>query len=436
MGRAIATGIDTPSKRARLAARSNPYWDGVSGGRGGVSLGYRRTVRPPGVWIAKVVADGRRLEERIGHADDDGATPGGMTYRTAVAAALEWGRRQTAAIDADRTAGGISSVPTVRSAVETYVAARTAKSKSTGENAAGRLRRHVLSDAEFSETRLSGLNAKVIEAWRSRLFVRGDDLERDEEQEGKRAMAPATVNRLLNDLRAALNAAAERHRTMLPSAILSEIRVGTRALSIESNARRQVLSDAEVGRLVSAAQELDEDFGWLVLLLAVTGARHSQVASLRVRDVQPALGRLMLPGSKKGRAARAKAPVAFPLSDSTMQRIEPLIADRRPQDTLLETWAYTEKGPFRWQKDHRRPWGPALETDELWAEAKKKAEVDPTTLRYAFRHSSIVRHLTRGLPVRLVAALHDTSSEMIEAHYSAFIVDASVELSRRGSLDL
>ena len=32
--------------------------------------------------------------------------------------------------------------------------------------------------------------------------------------------------------------------------------------------------------------------------------------------------------------------------------------------------------------------------------------------------------LRKNLPVRLVAALHDTSSEMIERYYSAFIVDA------------
>jgi integrase len=413
-------------------ARSNPYWDGVSGGRGGVSLGYRRTVRPPGVWIAKIVADSRRLEERIGHADDDGAASGGMTYRTAVAAALEWGRRQTATIEADAAAKGLSSVPTVRSAVESYIKVRIAKSKATGENAAGRLRRHVLSDTEFADTRLSGLNAKAIEAWRSRLPVRLED----EEEGANGKIAPATVNRLLNDLRAALNGAAERHRTMLPAAIMSEIRVGTRALSIETTARRQILSDDEVGKLVEVAFELQEDFGWLVLLLAITGARHSQLIALRVRDVQVEHGRIMIPGSKKGRAARAKPPVAFPVSVGSMKRLQPLLASRRSDETLLETWAYTEKGPFRWQKDHRRPWGHAWETDELWAEAKMRAEVDPETLRYAFRHSSIVRHLQRGLPVRLTAALHDTSSEMIEAHYSAFIVDASIELSRRAAIDL
>ena len=39
---------------------------GVSGGRGGLSLGYRKTGKGNGVWVAKVVIEGRRLEERIG----------------------------------------------------------------------------------------------------------------------------------------------------------------------------------------------------------------------------------------------------------------------------------------------------------------------------------------------------------------------------------
>jgi hypothetical protein len=47
------------------------------------------------------------------------------------------------------------------------------------------------------------------------------------------------------------------------------------------------------------------------------------------------------------------------------------------------------------------------------------------------RHSSIVRALSAGVPVRLVAALHDTSVQMIEQHYSAYIVDATEEIARR-----
>ncbi len=47
------------------------------------------------------------------------------------------------------------------------------------------------------------------------------------------------------------------------------------------------------------------------------------------------------------------------------------------------------------------------------------------------RHSSIVRALSAGVPVRLVAALHDTSVQMIEDHYSAYIVEATEEIARR-----
>src|SRR3954469_17005174 len=67
--------IDSTAKRARLAPRKTPYWQGVSGGRGGVSLGYRKPTRGPGSWIGKIVLDGSRIEERIGAADDQGAGP-------------------------------------------------------------------------------------------------------------------------------------------------------------------------------------------------------------------------------------------------------------------------------------------------------------------------------------------------------------------------
>ena len=38
--------------------------------------------------------------------------------------------------------------------------------------------------------------------------------------------------------------------------------------------------------------------------------------------------------------------------------------------------------------------------------------------------------------MRLVAALHDTSSAMIEKHYAAFIVDAMDELAARAIVPL
>ena len=54
----------------------------------------------------------------------------------------------------------------------------------------------------------------------------------------------------------------------------------------------------------------------------------------------------------------------------------------------------------------------------------KPTDLPKDVVPYALRHSSIVRQLRAGLPVRLVAALHDTSSAIIERHYAAAIVDA------------
>ena len=59
-----------------------------------------------------------------------------------------------------------------------------------------------------------------------------------------------------------------------------------------------------------------------------------------------------------------------------------------------------------------------------------------STVPYALRHSSIVRGIRAGLPIRQVASGHDTSVVMIERHYSAFIVSALDELARRAIVPL
>lgn len=430
VGRRISD-IDSPSKRGRLAPRKNPYWQGVSGGRGGVSLGYRKPACGAGVWIAKIVAEGHRVEEKLGASDDDGTPAGGtLTYRAAVTAALDWSKRQ---YEASQTSAAGSDGPTVRSAVAAYVAERKKRSVREGGNAEGRLTRHVLSDHKFAGTRLSKLRASIIEEWRARLSVR-DQGEVTPAEGAPEPITPSTLNRLLNDLRAALNSAAERHRRELPAHLPMEIKVGTRALSVTADARKQLLTDKQIRSAVDAAFEVDTDFGRLALVAASTGARHSQMRLLRVGDVQIEHSRLMMPGSSKGRSAKARPAVSTPVAAEVVERLQPALANREADAPLLERWAYRSVGPVKWEKDRRRAWGPAYEVDKFWSATIAKAGLPTDTIMYAFRHSSIVRGLKAGLPVRLVAALHDTSSEMIEKHYSAFIVDATEELSRRAAL--
>ena len=412
------SSIDTSSKRARLEARKNPYWVGVSGGRGGISIGYRKGSKGAGKWIAKVVVDRQRIEERIGIADDENAPPGALSYRTAVATALEWGSRQYATFEAQCVISAKNKVPTVQSAVEDYVKSRLVRSEQMGKNARGRLDRHVLSDTVFAKTKLSKLRSNHIDQWRARI---------------SESLAPASINRLLNDFRAALNSAAEKHRRELPPYILAEIRFGTKALSAPTNARKQLLNNATIRSIVAAAFQAEPtgDFGRLVLLAAATGARYSQITALKVEDVQPTSERILMPASKKGRVAKDKPPIAIPLGPDTVEQLGPAIKGRNKKEPLLTRWVHVRKGSKEWTKDKRRAWGPAYEIEKHWAATLKIADVPSDTVMYALRHSSIVRGLNTGLPIRLVAALHDTSVEMIETHYSAHIVDATEDLARR-----
>ena len=409
--------IDTPAKRFRLRPDRNPYWQGVSGGRGGLSLGFRKTKKGEGVWVAKIVLDGRRIEERIGTPDGDKAVAGALAFPRAVEAALAWGRQQAASVDLASETAAAKKIPTVRLAVETYAGVRSARADRTGSE--GSLKLHVFNDQEFSSIKLARLSAQAIEDWRAGL---------------PESLVPSSKNRILNDLRAALNAAAAKYRRVLPAQILAEIKLGTKAETVASAPRRQLLTNAQVRAVVGAAFEVDPDgdFGRLVLLAAATGARFSQLAALTILDFQINNARLMMPSSRKGKDRQPGARAAVPASLDVMDRITPAIAGRAYHEPLLLRWAYRATGgPGNWTKDKRQAWGRASEVRDLWAKTVNLSGIPDDTVMYALRHSSIVRGLVKNLPVRLVAALHDTSVEMIEKHYAAFIIDVTEDLARQ-----
>ncbi|KAH2819567.1 hypothetical protein KXV85_003513, partial [Aspergillus fumigatus] len=73
----------------------------------------------------------------------------------------------------------------------------------------------------------------------------------------------------------------------------------------------QILTDEEVGAILQAACEVDQEQGFdgdlyrIVVCLAATGARYAQVRRMRVGDVQVSARRLMVPGSYKGRGGNS-----------------------------------------------------------------------------------------------------------------------------------
>ena len=73
----------------------------------------------------------------------------------------------------------------------------------------------------------------------------------------------------------------------------------------------------------------------------------------------------------------------------------------------------------------------------MFAKTAKATGLDPKEVTlYALRHSSIVRQLLAGVPVRVVAVNHDTSVVMIERTYSRHIGDHADALARVALLDI
>jgi site-specific recombinase XerD len=66
----------------------------------------------------------------------------------------------------------------------------------------------------------------------------------------------------------------------------------------------------------------------------------------------------------------------------------------------------------------------------------KRAGLSSEVSAYALRHSSITRCLCAGLPVELVASLHDTSSEMIRRYYAKFITHAFEAMAAKARVPL
>src|SRR5206468_436120 len=157
--------------------------------------------------------------------------------------------------------------------------------------------------------------------------------------------------------------------------------------------------------------------------------RLSQAARLTVGGLQAdcAAPRVLLPSSRKGgRHTKKSRTVTVPITPALANRLGAEAQGRAADEPLL-------------RQPDGRAWGHSrlahLPT-KLFRQAVERAKLDPTTTTsYALRHSSITRALLRNVPVRVVAALHDTSIGQIERNYSAFISDHADSIARPALLE-
>lgn len=410
------------TRTARLKLKPGVHWREIDSGAH-IHLGYRKGPKG-GRWLVRWYAGDQRYKQRTlsGAADDtmdaDGAAI--LAYAEAERAA-----RQTVADEHERAAlQAAGPIVTVRSAIADYIASRDARDETRNgrrrASSANRLTRYVVEhDPRLADTPLHILTKDQLKHWRT-------SMSKVEHREGS-TLASTSVQRVCNDLRAALVGATDNE------AVRSNVTAGLRKPKGEANGTSarpsQVLTDEQVRNVITAAAGQDEDYHRLVLVLAATGARFAQVRRLTVGDVLDG-GRLMMPGSFKGQSGQAdKAPVAVPIGLDVMAALQPAVVGRRGDEYLLERWTHRQVAPMVWERGARGPWQTASELTRKWDITRKAAGLDPDTIPYALRHSSIVRGIRANLPIRLVAALHDTSIAMIERHYARWITDSLDELA-------
>jgi integrase len=385
---ARAAALETRTARLKLAPRKKPYFTSIALG---IALGYRR-LQDAGTWTVRANnGNGNRWTKVFAVADDNEDANGDTVLNFWQAQ-----DKARAIARADHLTAGDRPI-TVSEALANYESELTSRD-GDGRNVS-RVRHHL--PAALGAKTVAQLGARELRQWRDSLLKKG--------------LAPASAGRTARVLKAALSLAArEDHRIANTAAW----RDGLRSLPDAESARNIILSDDEVRKVVAAAYELDPGFGLWVEVHAVTGARSSQLARLEVRDLQSgAAPRLAMPSSKKGRRRRIeRQPVPIPASLARSLRLA--AGDRAPHEPLLQLAGCT-RTHFEW-----------------FRRAAVAAGLDPKVSIYALRHSSVVRMLISGTPIRVVAVHHSTSTGMIERAYSRYINDHADTMVRRSLIDI
>jgi integrase len=396
------SGLETRSARLKLTIRRKPY-TGPSLARG-IMLLYRRNVTA-GTWVLKASDNaGGYWTRGIASADDFEDSNGKtiLTFFEAQDAAKKLARGE------DGVAG--SAPITVDGALIAYC--RDLEARSADRYNAQHPRVHLTAALTAKPVQL--LSAAELKKWRDSLIG---------------AVANATINRLCNSICAALELAAQ-HDDRIKNRQAWE--TGLAGLPGGRKARNVVLSDPEVRNFVATSYAHDDKLGLLVEVVATTGCRPSQATRLLVEDLQdhPTKPKLKMPRSGKGggRDRRQKKFLRYsvPITAALAVKLREAAGNRADDMPLL---LQSDGTPWPAEPSHRYR--------KPVREIVKAIGLDPdqATL-YALRHSSITRMLLRNVPIRLIAALHDTSVGQIEANYSRDIAEHSDDHTRAALLDL
>jgi hypothetical protein len=398
--------LETSTARAKLTPRKAAYFVRVAPS---IALGYRRASSGFGTWSVRFADGSTSWLKKFGIADDKEPANGktGLDYDQAIAQARTLARGDDEDTDTE-AATGFAPV-TIDGALTAY---RRDLEARQGSIYNATMPRNHLTPALLAKP-VALLSATELKKWRDSLI--GGELQ------------DSSINRTLKSLRAALNLAARHDKRIQNKDAWT---IGLETLPDADVARNVILNDRQVSGFVRGSYAHDGALGLYVDVLAASGARPSQGSRLLVGDLvaDPKKPRLMMPKSGKGgsrdRAKRKAARYSVPITAALALRLKAAAKGRAADAPLLL------------QADGQ-PWGdrPGDNYRDGVAEIIAGLSLPTKTTLYSLRHSSIVRQLLAGLPIRVVAAGHDTSVAYVEKNYSHLIAEHADDLTRAALLD-
>ena len=387
--------IDSQTARRRLKVRREPFWHQI---RAGAHVGYRVAEQGEGTWIAqwRDPVTGKRSYKALGTIVERDGGPRAFTVASKLA--NEW--------FAEIERGVVPHALTVRDVCDQHVKAIRRTNEKKADRTETDFRR--LIDDKLGRIELGKLKRGDLEGWRDRMAAAPARLGR-----GKRTKAtpraPATINRDLVPLRAALN------RALDADLVSSDLawRVALRPIK-NADRRRDVYLDREERKrlLEVAGDEIRPFLRGLTLLPLRPGA----LAALTVGDFDARRKTLRVGHDKSGADRRITLPerTAALLAEQCKDKLPaaPIFADSTGRAWSKDSWKNPIKAPF------------------------VAAKLPQAATAYTMRHSVITDLVTGGLPALTVAQISGTSVAMIERHYGHLQQEQAAAALARLGLDL
>ncbi|MER9623282.1 site-specific integrase [Mesorhizobium sp. M0222] len=406
--------LSTKTSRASLPASDVPEWEVISPG---VRLGYRRgrgSRGRGGAWLAASRSvDGKRLQTRLGHADDQLPADGTkvLTHEQAKDAARLWAKSLKAGNEAP-------AALSVNDALDKYFEARAAEGMKSIDDAKTRAAFHIR--PKLGAVKLADLTIEKIRVWRDGMVSAQKRLRTGKFAERANSVTVDlsdpevirrrrdTANRTLTTLKAALNWAFN-NRLVTDDTAWRLVRPyrGTTA------ARVRFLSPAEQKTLIAASNGAIRD---LVSAALVTGARFGELSRLRVSDYDVVNKSVFVAESKSGK------PRHIPLPAGGADLFERLTRDRPGGEPLL-------------RQDSGAAWAPAT-YHRPWKALLAQAKLSDVTL-HEIRHTYASTMVRNGAPLIVVAeALGHSDTRMAEKHYAHLAPSFVADTIRRLAPDI